>query len=88
MPLVVRHFISAGCGIRSNGDGRSAVGSTIFSPVFRFAPKQEMLIAVLSLAGSQPAARLSGMPLETRKFRQVVIENTLRSCQLFMGLQP
>ena len=28
------------------------------------------------------------MPLETRKFRQVVIENTLRSCQLFMGLPP
>ena len=26
------------------------------------------------------------MPLEARKFRQLVIENTLRSCQLFMGL--
>jgi CRP-like cAMP-binding protein len=26
------------------------------------------------------------MPLETRKFRQVVIENTLRGCQLFVGL--
>lgn len=26
------------------------------------------------------------MPLEASKFRQVVIENTLRSCQLFMGL--
>jgi CRP/FNR family transcriptional regulator, dissimilatory nitrate respiration regulator len=26
------------------------------------------------------------MPLEASKFRQVVIENTLRGCQLFMGL--
>ena len=26
------------------------------------------------------------MPLEASKFRQVVVENTLRSCQLFMGL--
>src|SRR6516162_2781974 len=26
------------------------------------------------------------MPLEANKFRQVVIENTLRSCQLFVGL--
>ena len=26
------------------------------------------------------------MPLEATKFRQAVIENTLRSCQLFMGL--
>ena len=26
------------------------------------------------------------MPLEPRKFKQAVIENTLRSCQLFMGL--
>ena len=26
------------------------------------------------------------MPLEANKFRQIVVENTLRSCQLFMGL--
>ena len=26
------------------------------------------------------------MPLEAKKFRQAVTENTLRSCQLFMGL--
>ena len=26
------------------------------------------------------------MPLETSRFRQAIIENTLRSCQLFMGL--
>jgi hypothetical protein len=26
------------------------------------------------------------MPLEAEKFRQAIIENTLRSCQLFMGL--
>lgn len=26
------------------------------------------------------------MTLEPRQFRQVIIENTLRSCQLFMGL--
>lgn len=26
------------------------------------------------------------MPLEAKKFRQAVLENTLRSCQLFMGL--
>jgi CRP-like cAMP-binding protein len=26
------------------------------------------------------------MALEASKFRQAVIENTLRSCQLFMGL--
>lgn len=26
------------------------------------------------------------MPLEAKKFRQLVIENTLRSCQLFVGL--
>lgn len=28
------------------------------------------------------------MALEAAKFRQVVVENTLRSCQLFMGLPP
>jgi CRP/FNR family transcriptional regulator len=28
------------------------------------------------------------VPLEANKFRQAVIENTLRSCQLFMGLPP
>ena len=28
------------------------------------------------------------MALEANKFRQAVIENTLRSCQLFMGLPP
>src|SRR5262249_19080777 len=27
-----------------------------------------------------------GMPLEPSKFRQIVVENTLRSCQLLMGL--
>jgi CRP/FNR family transcriptional regulator len=27
-----------------------------------------------------------GVPLERRKFKQLVIENTLRSCQLFLGL--
>jgi CRP/FNR family transcriptional regulator len=29
---------------------------------------------------------ISGVPLEPRRFRQAIVENTLRSCQLFMGL--